>query len=922
MRARLALTALLLVLPLSFSVAVGQSSRSNITGVVVDSTKSPIEGATVVAMKSSDSTLVSFGVTKSDGAFRLRRVGRGDYILQVTFVGYASHTQIIRVENSDVDVGELELAESTAELAELTISSERIPMLVKSDTLEYNASAFKVAPNSNVEQLLKKLPGVEVERDGSIKALGEDVEKVLVDGKEFFGDDPKIATKNLPAEAVDKVQVYDKKSDMAEFTGIEDGEDSKTINLALKEDHKKGYFGNVTGGYGQDNRYDGKVNANRFSGSTQISVLANLNNVNQQGFSYQDYLRFAGGLNKVIAGGGFEGSGIPLGLGTSDGFSTTSSGGVNYNVDLSPKTSIRSSYFLNHVDNSIDRSVLQQQLLGSQLASLVEEDGSNSTENLNHRVSLNVDHKFKEGRDVKVKSSFQFTDTELTDIMRRSTSSAGVVENFNATDYLSKSENIGGSLTAVFRQKLGSNGRSLVAEVGTRLNNSDDASDLESEIDFFESDDLVNTDLLNQNQSEEIDNRTDQATITYIEPLTGQIAVTGKYNFQQSSEEQHKQVLDIANGVPTLNQALSANFDRRYSFHRAGSDVRWSKGDKLYLSAGAEVQYANLAGELLGAEGSEIDESFVHVLPTMSLEYEFRTGRHMGARYFASTREPTVSELNPVTDNRDPLNVFAGNPDLVPEYRHSLSGRYMLFDQFTFTNLFVYGQASYATNTIIRSKTIANDFSQTVTVLNGEGSWTINGGFSFGTPIRAIGAKLNLSNNIVFNRAAELVNTLENSTRTFTNLLNVKLGNRRKDVVDASVGAKYTFNVNRYSLNAELNQDYVNRSYYADLIFNFSDKWVVSSVFDLRQYTDGVFGQGENVALLGVDITRNLFGNRAQVKLVGVDLLDQNVGVNYTNAGTYIEEETVTSLGRYIMLKFVYNLTNVGGDSGVDVKVL
>ncbi|HMB93504.1 MAG TPA: carboxypeptidase regulatory-like domain-containing protein, partial [Rhodothermales bacterium] len=200
-------------------------SRVNVTGFVTDSTDVGLEGATVVALQAADSVLVSFGVTRPDGAFRLRRMPAGDYLLQVTFVGFAPFEQAITVGEEDLAVGRLPLKEAVSDLDELVISAEHVPILIKSDTLEYNAAAFNTRPNANVEELLKRLPGVEVERDGSIKAQGEDVKQVLVDGKEFFGKDPTIATRNLPADAVDKVQVYDKKSEMAEFTGVDDGQE-------------------------------------------------------------------------------------------------------------------------------------------------------------------------------------------------------------------------------------------------------------------------------------------------------------------------------------------------------------------------------------------------------------------------------------------------------------------------------------------------------------------------------------------------------------------------------------------------------------------------------------------------------------------------------------------------------------------------
>ena len=236
-------------------------------GVVADSTTGPLGSATVVLLQQADSVMASFAITDADGNYELKRVPPGAYILQSSFLGYYTFTQKISVGDTQekIDLGRISLEAVASDLDAVVVRGDRIPMMINKDTIEYNADAFKTQPNDVVEDLLRKLPGVEVEADGTVKAQGEEVKQILVDGKEFFGRDPQIATKNLPAEAVDKVQVFDKKSDMAEFTGIDDGADEKAINIQLKEDHKKGVFGNVAAGYGTKDRYEAKVNLNKFS---------------------------------------------------------------------------------------------------------------------------------------------------------------------------------------------------------------------------------------------------------------------------------------------------------------------------------------------------------------------------------------------------------------------------------------------------------------------------------------------------------------------------------------------------------------------------------------------------------------------------------------------------------------------------------
>jgi len=335
-----------LILSADSQRASAQTNRFDVSGSVTDTLSVGLRGATVVVLTRADSVLTKFATTAADGAFTIKRVPVGDYILQVTFVGFEAYRHNFSLSNADYDAGDIKLSDSIGELGELVVSSEHIPMVVKGDTLEFNAAAFGVRPNAVVEDLLRRLPGIEVDADGTVTAQGKEVQNVLVDGKEFFGNDYKIATKNLTAEAVDKVQVYDKRSDMAEFTGVEDGAEEKTINLELKEDHKQGYFGNMSGGYSAEGRYDGQASVNRFSSTTQLSFLGNVNNVNRQGFSFGDYINFVGGMS-AMGGGGFrmDSGGLQLGTDLSDGFSNTLSLGLNASRDFGSKVSIRSSSY-------------------------------------------------------------------------------------------------------------------------------------------------------------------------------------------------------------------------------------------------------------------------------------------------------------------------------------------------------------------------------------------------------------------------------------------------------------------------------------------------------------------------------------------------------------------------------------------------
>ena len=330
--------------------------NGTVKGIAYDTiSKQPVAAATVSVLDRKDSSLVSFTMTGNDGRFEVKGLSDGDYRLLITHVNYHNSNKYftIKESNRNMDLGNLAISDKAKVLEEVVLAAEAPPVTLINDTIQYNAGSFKVQPNASVEDLLKKLPGVKVEKDGTIKAQGEKVQRVLVDGKEFFGNDPKIATKNLPADAVDKVQVYDKQSDQAQLTGFEDGNYEKTINLKLKKDKKKGVFGKAMAGGGTKERYEGKFNVNSFKGARQMSAIGMANNDNGEGFTFMDILNFTGELARMQRGGGGNinismtgDQAAAMGvtnMGGRNGITTALGGGLNYNNIIGKKLDLQSN---------------------------------------------------------------------------------------------------------------------------------------------------------------------------------------------------------------------------------------------------------------------------------------------------------------------------------------------------------------------------------------------------------------------------------------------------------------------------------------------------------------------------------------------------------------------------------------------------
>jgi hypothetical protein len=875
--------------------ARAQEGQFDVSGVVADSAGTGLRGAMVVALTRADSVLTKFATTNSTGAFTLRRLPPGDYILQVTFVGYEPVRQGFSITDANVDAGTVDMKTAAVEMDALVVSAEHIPFVVKRDTIDYNVIAFPTRPNATVEDLLRRLPGIEVAADGTIKAQGEDVQNVLVEGKEFFGTDPKIATQNLPADAVERVQVYDKESDMAEFTGIADGEEQRTINLQLKEDAKTGYFGRIGGGVGggagtatvvdpeaeKRARYDGSFNINRFTLTTQLAGIANVDNIGED---------------------------------RDEGFTETLGLGLNASHDFGAKSWVRSSYFMSSRDNLENRVAQAQQLLGSEVSSIVNQASSQTSENLTHRLNLNAQQTFSEGHDLRLRANLTKGSSSNSNESFQQTLAATTEDTVNtaATNSLGEGDNPGGSAQLTWRKRLNEGGRSIVVEARANLNKPVQSGNLNSTVQTFDSSGAVTAYETLQEQSRESNTLNHTLRLSLIEPFgpRARLELFGERSVIDGDEA--KSVYDLESGSPIFNDLLSSSFNRTYTYLRGG--LRFNRNTtNTRIVVGLQLQGADLDVNVVGED--PINNTYTHVLPSANFRIQLKGYRSLDFRYRTSTREPTVTQLQPFVNNSNPLFVYVGNPNLNPEYNHSLRAEYRLFDQFSFTNLFVNFRITYTKNNIVQSRFVNEQAQQVVTSVNSDRAWSTMGGVNFGTPLRAIGAKLDLRYQLSYATGEDFVNQAKNVSRILQNTLTAGLENRTKDLFDIRTGASLTFNNVTYSLNQDLNQKYLNSTLYANGTYYLGLAWTFNTSLDYRIYDQDVFA-GQNVALLGASVSRTFLDERAEIQLIGMDLLNQNQGVNITNSPSYIQEERIESLGRYMMLKFMYRLGRGRGPRG------
>ena len=868
--------------------------------------------ATIVLLSQADSTLVSFGLTDDRGRYRIRDVAKGDFLMQVTYLGYDQYSEALLVhEDFNPQLAPIQLVSTQYALEEVEITTTRVPIIVRKDTLEYNAAAFETQPNEVVEDLLRKLPGVEVDTDGTITAQGEEVQAVTVDGKEFFGSDPTIATKNLPADAVENVQIFDRKSDMAEFTGLDDGVREKTINLELKEDRRQGQFGSFEAGYGTDDRYKGRLSWNRFSTKTQISAIGNFNNINEQGFSSADYVNFIRGL-------GFRSNGINVNRGLSDGFVTTNAGGLNINHDLSSKADLSLSYFLNDISNDIT-SISSRETFGERLSFFDDETREENNVSTNHRLNAELEIEIDSSQDLTLRSNIILNSgSSIYDGLTQRSNANFVTENLSDQDYQNDGNDSSISGSATYRKKFGAvKKRILTLEATINDDHSDADGLLRSNSAFF--DDGVETfiDDLIQSQTQRDDGTSYRLQASYVEPLSSNTFLELRYTRRNFNNELRRVVEDIASGAGMINDDLSNHYQRDYVYDR-GSLTWHLNTDKTSLSIEGAIQNSKLNGNII-SEDLLIENTVFRVLPRVNLRHELGQSKNIRIRYSTSVNEPSITQLQPVPDNSDPINIYVGNPDLVPEYGHTLRVNYVNFDQFSFRSFFAFINARYTRNNITNQTSINEDFLQLTQPVNVDYDFNIMGNLNFSTPLNFLKTRLNIGSRLNYQNSLVFINETENVRQRWTPSINAKIENRSKKKFGWEVGGNYAYNLTSYDLS-DRNQSFSSQSVYTNLTYNIKNSFAINTSFNVDFYSAEQFGQATTVPIWKASLSKYLLKNQAlEIKLSAFDLLNQNIGISRSNGLNYIENSEIVSLGRYALLSVIYAIRGSGqrgGNSG------
>ncbi len=899
-----------------FSVIIGgslsaQEIKVDVEGVVADANdQSSVVGATVLFINIKDSLRSKFAVTDIDGRFSIKKLEPAFYRITLSSVGYESFTKILRLNQPKVDLGRLSLKPDIVQLDAVSIEADVVPIEVKGDTTQYNAAAFKTNPDATTADLVSKMPGIIVDKSG-VTANGEQVEQVLLDGKRFFGTDPLLSLTNIPAEIVDNVQVYDEASDQAQFTGFDDGNSTKTMNVVTKKDRRNGQFGRVYGGYGTDDRYSAGGVVNSFKDDQRISVLGMTNNVNIQNFSNQDLAGIGSGGGR--RGGGSRGNGNATLNANQDGITTTNTAGINYSDKWGESTQIESNYFFNYTDNLNAEQVYRVSAIRD-TEQRYRESADANTLNGNHRFNLRLDHKISDRANLLLRSSFGSQNNELEEKTQASTSNQ-LEELISSTDNTFFSENnalnINNSLT--YQQKLSDIGRTFSITGNSTIR----------PIERFSQFQDINADSLLNYTTDEIRNSYG-ARFSFTEPVGNFSQLELGYRFDYNGRESDKETIstDLMTLEEQIVNGLSSEFTSGYTTHLPSVSFGYRNYDSFFRAT-ASYQQARLTSVQTFPESFDQAFTFHNALFSVMGRIPVGNNGNLMLRYQSQTDEPSVNQLQSVVDYSNPLFLSVGNPNLAQAYTHQLISRYNTANpdkNFTFANFTSLNQTNnyiaestsvFQTDTVLTGGVSAVRGTQLSKPVNLAGYWNVRNSTTVGKMISTLKSNINTTFSLAYTRLPGEVNSDLNFNHNYTAGLRLGIASNISENVDFNLFAGTSTNLVTTTLAETENSNFTTNTAGGKFNFIFGDGWVLRGNLSYLQYR-GVSGTSDlDYTLLNMSMAKKLFKNKlGEIELSVFDLLKQNTSISQRVTNIFVQETATTVLQQYVMLNFSYQFRN------------
>jgi hypothetical protein len=896
----------------------------SVTGKIIDENDDNIIGANVILGNATDSLFKAISTDKY-GNFKLENVPQGSYKLRVSYIGFKTFSQQIFVRGN-IGLGKITIETDNVQLSEVEIVEQTLTVVQKEDTTEINADAFKTNPDATAEDLVKKMPGL-TSTNGKISAQGEEVKEVLVDGRPFFGNDPNAALKTLPAEIIAKIQIYDKESEQSQLTGVSDGQTTKTINIITKSNMRSGEFGKVYAGYGYDNKYAAGGNINFFKNARRISIIAQTNNVNQQNFSNDDLLGVmgsGGGRRRGGRGGGSSGDFL---VNAQNGISTAHAFGVNYSDKWGEKVDVSGSYFFNMSDNDARQNLVRTFLSdANDFDQIYSETDSSQSRNINHRINFRLDYKIDEYKNLTIEPRLTIQQNSGSQPIFGQNIASSIL--LNTTDY-----NFASDLAAIdfngrvsYRQRFEKKGRSFSISLNSGYNENTGNSDLLSRNNYFTNTSL--SDTLDQNADLNNDGWEASARVMYTEPLGEKAVIYADYDAsikRTNSDKKAYNFDELTQSYSTLNTPLSNEFVSDYLTQKVGLGVRFGDRRKMMVVAGLGVQWSELTNELIYPTVDNISRTFVNLIPFAMVRKNFSQSENLRFFYRVNTNPPSISQLQNVIDNSNPLKLEMGNPDLEQQVQHRLSLRYNKTNTEKSSIFYATVSADLRENYIGNSTFVARQDTlladgivlgrggQLIMPANLKGYFNLNGFVTYGFPIKPLKTNLNFNISAGYNTQPGLISGIENFSNTATAGIGITLSSNISEKVDFTLTSMSNINQSTNTANGFATTQYFNQISTGTLNLILVEHWVFQTDL-VHNYYDGLSdGFNQNYFLWNISIGRKfLKDNRGDLRFKVYDLLNQNTSISRNITPAYIEDVQTVVLQRYIMAIFTYDIRNFG----------
>jgi len=882
---------------------------------------------TVVSLlRSKDSVLYKFTRSAKDGSFSLNNLDSGTYEVFIHRKAYATYTDRVALTGSNtVDLGRIMLSLKANLLKDVVVRSQIAAIRIKGDTTEFAADSFKVRPGASVEDLLRTLPGFTIDKDGKITAGGSNIEKVLVDGEEFFGDDPTIATKNLTADAIDKVQVFDKKSDQAAFTGIDDGQSKKTINLKMKEDKKKGYFGKLDLGGGLNDRWNNSAMFNRFRAKQKFSAYGIMSSTGSIGLGWRDKSSYAGDDTYYDDFGGYgTGDNDFDGWNSSysgEGLPKSWAGGFNYSGKFNEdKQSLNASYRYNklNIENEgktisqtvLDKGSLNTHATNNTLSSKFRHSGNGMYEwNIDSSTSIKISANAQSGKFRSFNNNISELRNELDTLINRTrgySSETGDNQKVNATILL--------------RKKFKKKGRTFSLNLDERYNKSTSDGHLFADITTFDENRLPKDSITDQQKLDNTQTTILNAKAVYTEPFSKKVFMEMSYAVRSSKNNSERFSFDKNNDGKYTDTNFIYSNNYKFDVLTNTGGLAFSYNDKkLTASAGSDVAFQNFKQTDLFADTS-FKRNYTNFFPRANLRYKFNSQTEFRVDYSGNTRQPSIMQIQPIRDNTNPLVVYDGNPLLKQEFSQNINIGYNTFKVLGQRYFYIEGQYSATNNAIVTSQFTNDSTGKTIyKFINSDGNYSTSFYTGYSRALKKIDLRVNVGLNGSFSRYNNYINDIKNETKNNSYGVRWGLGKYVDKKYSIWYNGNLNYNFSKSSVNTAVKNNYWIQTHrlYFNIQLPLKFEFNTDIEYTIREKTQ-LFSSNNNVFLWNAYLGKKILKNdKGLIKFSAFDMLNQNVGYNRFQNNNITQQQNYQTLNRYFLVQFVWNFSKTPGGAAV-----